>query len=547
MSLWNSLVEPVDPEAYFDTVQDGKFIRRTWRDVVESAEGIAASLSARGVEPGTRLAAVLDNSYASASFVLGAWWSGAVLMSFPTPSRGVSIEEYLAQLLDLRKTSSATALVVSDDVVGALRAAVAESSSATDVFGFAELMSDEECSPRFAGDDEMVFVQYSSGSTSAPKGCVLTPRAIAAQLSLIADRIGPDRLGSRQYSWLPLSHDMGLFGGFLWPWATGISLTLSSPARFLRAPYTWMEECADRGVEYTVGPNFGLSIALRAVRRRGLSGRLALKHWIVGSDVVEHRLLNEALELLGPMGLRPDVFRPAYGMAEATLAVNMSPPGSMLTGIDISLDGLYDGIVREPADGEASTRLVGCGPPMADTRVWIDGTADVGEILVSSPSLASGYLDDPERTAAAFSEPGVLRTGDLGFVSDGELYVVGREDDMVTVGGRNVYTGLVEKTLGDDPRLRSGSCALVDLRRGDGNSLVIVAEPASAEIDFESTARELGARATSDSGLSITECIFVPRGSLPKSPSGKIQRFKCRAVAAGDHTDSTVRVKVGRR
>nr|WP_296772080.1 AMP-binding protein [Rhodococcus sp. (in: high G+C Gram-positive bacteria)] len=546
MTLWNALVEPADPDAWLETWENGTFERRTWMETIRTAEGIAAELIRRGVQPGDRIGSVLDNSYLSAAFVLGTWWSGGVLLSFPTPSRGTSPEAYVHQLTTLATSAEASLLVVSDEFALPLAEVVdATPGNHTSVVGFGDLDTEGTCTPRFADSDDVVFVQYSSGSTSAPKGCMLTPRAIEAQLDLIGDRIGPDELGEVQYSWLPLSHDMGLFGGFLWPWVTGMSLTMSTPTRFLRAPYTWLEECADRGATYTVGPNFGLSIALRAVRRRGLTARLALRHWIVGSDVVEHRLLAEALELLGPMGLPDTVFRPAYGMAEATLAVAMSHPGTTPSSIEVSLDGLYDGEVRAPSGDEISTRIIGCGPPMAGTSVTVDGDGPIGEILVTSPSLAIGYLGNPERTARAFPEPGVLRTGDLGFVHDGELYVVGREDDMVTVGGRNIYTSLVEKSLGEDPRLRSGSCAVVDVRRDDGSSLVIIAEPASTDIDFDATARELRQRASRESGLSISECIFVPRGSLPKSPSGKIQRFKCRSVASGDDSSTITRVKVG--
>jgi len=181
---------------------------------------------------------------------------------------------------------------------------------------------------------------------------------------------------------------------------------------------------------------------------------------------------------------------------------------------------------------------------MADTDIRIDGSGDIGEIVVRSASLSRGYLADPDRTARAFVD-GEFRTGDLGFLRDGELYIIGRKDDMISVGGRNIIAGEIEARINDDPRMRQGSCVLVDIDLAGKRELVVLAEPASVDIDFVQTAQFIRRTAVEVAGVGVRECIFVPQGSLPKSPSGKIQRFRCRSVAADTATVTHARVRVG--
>ncbi|SIR77716.1 AMP-binding protein [Williamsia sterculiae] len=539
MQLFEALTEPASAHSTYSSAEGNRLVDRPWSDVVHVAETYAAGLSDRGIGTGSRVGCVLGNDLDSTAFLLGVWWTGATLMSFPTPARGVDPVDYLAQLRMLCGRTRAELLVLDEEFAGMVDA------GNTPVIGYRSLPRQRRVPQNFPGDDEIAFVQYSSGSTSAPKGCSLTPAAIGNQLDLISARLEPDPATGAVYSWLPLSHDMGLFGGLLWPWASGQSLVQSSPTRFLRAPYTWLEECVERSVTTTVGPSFGLSIALRAARRSTPKGRLSLRDWIIGSDPIEYGLINEAVDVLGDIGLRSSVFQPAYGMAETTLAVSMTVSGSDPRPYRVDLDALYRGELAEAATNDRAAAIVSCGPPMAGTDVWIDGDEEIGEIMVRSPSMATGYLDDPERTARTFPSPGVLRTGDRGFIRDGELYVIGRDDDMVSVGGRNVYTSILENRLGSDPRVRSGSCALVDVQRDEDRSLIVVLEPAAADIDFAATARSVRAAAATEAGIGISECVFVPRGQLPKSPSGKIQRFKCRAIAGGDDGNLLARVAVG--
>ena len=542
MSFWDSLMDPARPDAGLTFLDERDSYRTTWGGLVNQATRSAAGLRRLGVGPGTAVACVLTNSFDVCAGLFGIWLAGGTVISLPTPGRGIPIEEYVAQLRQLCVRADAHLLVLEDAFAAGL-----ELPNGPRVVGFGQLPADGRIDYRLPGTDEPAFVQCSSGSTGGPKGCVLTPRAMDAQVRMLIDRLEVDPASDSAFSWLPLSHDMGLFGSFLTAFVAGAPLTLGSPLRFLRSPGTWLNDCAASGATVTVGPNFGLALALRAARRMPPKERLSLRTWILGSDPIEAEVLERASQLLIPLGASASTLTPAYGMAEATLAVSMAERYAEPASVIVALDALYDGKVAEPSldPAELTTRVVSCGPPVADTSIRIDGPGDVGEIVVRSTSLATGYLGEPARTAQAFTPQGEFRTGDLGFVRDGELYVIGRKDDMMSVGGRNIIAGEIESRIGEDSRVRSGSCVLVDVDLLGKRELVVLSEPATADIDFVDTAQSMRRTAADVAGIGIRECIFVPRGSLPKSPSGKIQRFRCRRLAASPETITLARVRVG--
>jgi fatty-acyl-CoA synthase len=540
MTLWNQLIEPRNPDGRLIVWHDGAgFVSHSWAELVVTGRRAAVGLRRLGVEPGTAVASVLTNSFDACAGMLGVWMAGGVLISLPTPARGLAVEEYVTQLTDLCTKADARLLLLDDDLVSA----GIELPAGPRVVGFAGLPTDGRLEVALPAADAPAFVQCSSGSTSGPKGCVLTPRAIAAQLLALERRLELEATDIG-YSWLPLSHDMGLFGALMSVWATGASLVLGNPLRFLRSPRTWLEDCGATQATVTVGPGFGLSLAMRAARRFAPPGDLALRTWIIGSDPIEMTTVEEASARLGPLGLAPSAFTPAFGLAEATLAVTMTERQALPTATSVSLDALYDGELRESSGQESMTRVTSCGPPVAGTQVRIDGDRDIGEIVVRSASLAEGYLAAPERTARAF-RGGELFTGDLGFMRGGELYVIGRRDDMMSVGGRNIPAGEVESRVEDDPRIRDGACVLVDVDRAGRRELVVVSEPTAEDVDFAATAQTIRRTASAIAGIGVSECVFVPRGSLPKSPSGKVQRFRCRKLVTDSGSRALARVQTG--
>jgi acyl-CoA synthetase (AMP-forming)/AMP-acid ligase II len=534
------LTEALGAPATTMEVWDGeRFVPASWDRTAATAERVAAGLRALGVEKGTRVAAVLTNSFGACTGLLGTWVAGGVPVSLPTPARGMPLDAYAEQLGGLAQQAGARVLLVEPEFVAALASAVPDGVAVRSYESLPAPGAVEHTPP--AGED-VALIQYSSGSTTSPKGCVLSARAIVTHIDLLGSALGIGK-GDRGALWLPLSHDMGLFGALLMGWMRGMELRLGTPQRFLGNARTWMRDCAAWQATFTVTPNFGLRIAARAARRPEDIGTFPLRACIIGSDRIELSALEDAAAALSRYGLTFETLTPAYGLAEATLAVTTTSPAAAPHAIEVDAAALRAGEVREPAD-DAPTRLVSCGVPLEGVEVRIDGAgaAGVGEICVRSPCLASGYVAAPERTATTFRD-GELRTGDLGFERDGELYVVGRKDDVITMGGRNVYASELETVLGNEDGVRRGNCVLLELLEGDRSRLVVLAEPDRERSDYDEIARRLRAVVAERSGLGTREVVFVGRDSLPKTASGKIQRYRARRLAGSPELDPVARVR----
>ncbi len=539
MELWTRLAEPpgADREMWFRD-SDGD-VCVTWREGALAARRFAAALRGRGVQPGDRVACILTNSFHVSVAIPGIWFAGATLVSLPTIARGTEPMAYIAQLQRLCQQTGSTMLLIEqlyaqlmpDGTDGQLPIVTYESLSST-----------QALDPSPLGRDEVALIQYSSGSTSEPKGCELTAGAIERQLEALSEFVEIDGDRDRGAMWLPLSHDMGLFGGLLLAWTTGMAGVMSRPERFLVSPRSWFEEAAAFGATVTMGPSSGLAAASRAVERNPLSGSLRLRTCILGGERIEPSVMRDARAVLGPHGMAPNVLTPAYGMAEATLAVT-------IVAMDeeprvLSLDGraLLSGELQPAIDGATAYDVLSCGTPLPDIQVRIDGDGDVGELCVRSPCMAEGYFGDERRTLETFID-GELRTGDWGFLDGGELFVGGRLDDMLVVGGRNVYASAVETAIARETQVRAGNCAIVDVPADGQSSLVLVAEPGrDASIDLRVVARTARQVAAASAGLAITECVFLPHGMFPKTPSGKVQRFRCRELAMGDRVLERIRL-----
>jgi fatty-acyl-CoA synthase len=504
-----------------------RYAATPWPEVAREAEQMTAGLRAAGVTTGTRTATILTNTPAVARGVLATWLAGGCVASLPLPARGMSAAEYATLLRRLCDQLQPEALFLDETVLGLLPEDLRESFGAR---SWQSAAGSGRVEPAPPGDDELAFVQYSSGSTSVPKGSMLTPRAIASQMGIIHEMV-PLEPASSMLSWLPFSHDMGFFGCLLAPWTAGMDLFVSSPERFSLSPGSWLRDLVDTRAGVTVCTNTALALAARLAGARGLAGPLGLHAIIVGAERVEWETLQRTVDALGPYGLRPSTLRPAYGMAEATLAVTVTPQSEAPRFLTVDGAALADGAVLEAdEDDPVATRVVSSGPPSAPSIRLGGLTADaVCEIRVSSPSLAAGYFGDEARTAQRFVG-GELHTGDIGFVRDGHLYPVGRMDDMLSIGGRKVYAREIESAVDGLAGVRRGCSALVDTQVGGRQRLTLIVELASASADAGELARQASALAMSKAAVALDRCVFLAKGAVPKTPSGKIQRYRCRLM-----------------
>ena len=411
--------------------------------------------------------------------------------------------------------------------------------------------------PRPAKPDDVAWLQYTSGSTSTPKGVVLTHDNLVATEEMIR-RV--HAVEGRTLSWLPLSHDMGLVGGLLQPLYVGSEAMLMSPLTFLRRPARWLQLISRYGVMGTAAPNFGFEYCLRRVRDVDLTD-VDLSTWVVaynGAEPVRADVLQRFFRRFAPFGFRADTFFPCYGLAEATLIVSgRRTEGKAPRALRVSAESFERGIVDvqhtslatdDVAPGAGGRHLVSCGRVAEGVRVRIVDPVScvalaaltVGEIWVSGPNVARGYWRDEEATAATFGarlatsdEGPFLRTGDLGFLDgDEELFVTGRIKDLIIVDGRNHYPQDIEATVERcHPLVTPGGVAAFSVDRDGQEQLTVM-----AEVERSSTADDRRALTAAVREAVVTEHGIFPRrvsllgrGGLLRTTSGKLQR---RAVAA---------------
>ncbi|NIJ11887.1 acyl-CoA synthetase (AMP-forming)/AMP-acid ligase II [Saccharomonospora amisosensis] len=388
------------------------------------------------------------------------------------------------------------------------------------------------------------FLQYTSGSTSAPKGVQVSHGNLAANQEMIRLAFGHDR-HSTVVGWAPLFHDQGLIGNVLQPLYVGATSILMSPMAFIRRPLLWLSTISRYRAHTSGGPNFAFEACVEHAARANSAGELDLSSWAVafnGAEPIRPDTLRRFAETFAPFGFSSSAWYPCYGLAEATLIVTGSRPGRGARTLDVNTEAL--GHQRYAPGGR---RLAGSGFAVPgeqvrivdpDTRVPC-GDGHVGEIWVHGPNVAKGYWRRPEATAATFhaecaGEPGrtYLRTGDLGMIVDGELYVVGRRKDLVIIRGRNYYPQDIELTAESaHPSLRPGGCAAFSVPRDGEERLVVVQEirrEYRRNADPAEVAAAVRAAVAREHDVSLAELVLTLPGRLRKTSSGKIMRADAR-------------------
>jgi len=453
----------------------------------------AAARFLETVGPGGAVGLLLETSVDCLVSLLGAWRAGVTTLSLPPPPRSAPPDAYRDDLLDIVRAAGAGLVVLPERLAGLDLAGAAPTAS----FRRADVADPGE------------FVQFSSGSTGRPKGVRLASRSIAANVTAMIEHMAPHDQGAVAVSWLPLSHDMGLVGACLTilasmgrPWR-GRRLVLMPPERMVARPGRWLEACSEFGATVTCAPGFALDLVLARARALppGLDLR-PLRILIVGSEPIAADTLRRFGRELAGLGFDETALCPAYGMAEAALAVTMVRPGERWR--------------STPADG---AEVVSCGVPLRGLEVRAPaGAGAAGPVEVRGASLLTGYL---ARTAPAVDGDGWLATRDLGFVRDGELYVVGRADDVLVLAGRKLSPEPLEAAAARHAAVRPGGCAAV----AAGGGYVVVAErrAAAARADLGEACRWIR-RELAIRGAAPTEVVFVRPGSLPRTASGKLRR-----------------------
>lgn len=393
--------------------------------------------------------------------------------------------------------------------------------------------------------DALAMLQYTSGSTGSPKGVMITHGNIVANCASASEWLGedPGRVGG---IWLPPYHDMGLLGGILQPLYAGFPLLFMSPMHFIQSPVRWLKMISANGVTLSGAPNFAYDLCAKSISEEDASD-LDLSRWtqaFCGAEMIHPEVLRRFTDRFAPHGMRPEAITPCYGLAESTLIVSGKRKSALPLYMAFDRDSLDAGKIVPAGNGSPSPlELSACGQVCSEYNVRIVcphslrecDESTVGEIWVSGPSVAGGYWKKARETEAAFGAvlPGspqrFLRTGDLGFLSGGQLFVAGRIKDLVVISGVNHYPEDLENTA----RLAldgSRSAAAFSITGEKEELMVIILEWSGKAQPGEEKLRDIKAKVAAMHGVIPHDVILVRTGAIPRTTSGKIRRSATREL-----------------
>ncbi len=516
----------------------------------QKARAIAAMLQTSG-EPGQRVLLLQQPGLHFITSFFGCLYAGAIAVTTYPVHRG-RLKQALPRICDLLKDAECSTVLTTAEMAEGFTTAWNEVVGthaplviASDTIGLNEA---EKWHAPAVGRDSVAFLQYTSGSTSSPRGVAVTHGNMLHNSELIARGFESDSR-SMGISWLPPYHDMGLIGGIIKPLFVGFPVVILSPYAFLQQPYRWLQTITKVRATVTGGPNFAYDLCLRKVTREQRE-TLDLSSWKIafnGAEPIHPETMERFATIFSSCGFNPRAFYPCYGLAESTLYVT---GGKALTGpkyLQVDRSKLEQGrVAAARPDDEDPKVLVGCGHASAGQKVVIvdpqsrrkcpDGR--VGEIWTSSPSVAAGYWNRPQESARVFcarladsNEGPFLRTGDLGFLKDGELFVTGRIKDLIIINGRNLYPQDVEITAQTShPGLQPFGGAAFSVEHSGQERLVIAQEVQreflrSNSADMLAAIRQAVAR---DYDVQAYAIALLKPGQVPRTSSGKVRRALCR-------------------
>jgi fatty-acyl-CoA synthase len=504
------------------------------RDAVDTAY----RLISHGIVKGDRIALIAETGPDFAAMFFGCVYAGAWPVPLPLPTSFGGKESYIDQLSVQLKSSDPKILFFPpelDEMANA--AAQACSVEGIDWASFADRIALRTDLPK-ADSDEVCYLQYSSGSTRFPHGVAVTHKALLNNLSAHSHgmELKPE---DRCVSWLPWYHDMGLVGCFLSPVANQVSTDYMKTEDFARRPLAWLDmiSAAD-GTVISYSPTFGYDICARRISSQTpVQERFKLGHWRLagnGADMIRPDVMQGFVDAFGDAGFSARAFAPSYGLAEATLAVSIMPMGE---GIQVELVEETDltghaGAADRPVRYRA---IVNCGKAVKDMTIVVrdeDGNPmpdkTIGKVWCSGPSLMKEYFRDPESTAACLVD-GWLDTGDMGYLSNGYIFIVGRAKDMIIINGKNHWPQDIEWAVEQLPGFKSGDIAAFAITTpgGEETPAVLVQCRTSDENERAKLRDQIRDKVRSVTGM---HCVveLVPPRTLPRTSSGKLSRAKAR-------------------
>lgn len=511
-----------------------------YSELREDGLTLARRLLALGIKPGDRIALVAETGPEFAAAFFGAVYAGAWPVPLPLPTSFGGREAYVDQLA-VQLTSCDPVLFVYPPELADFGKEAAEKANvafrAWDTLDDVEPAANELPS---ANPDDIAYLQYSSGSTRFPHGVAVTHRALLDNLR--AHGIGLQVLETdRCISWLPWYHDMGLVGCFLSPMSLQMSVDYLKTEDFARRPLAWLDMITrNPGTTVSYSPTFGYDICSRRMSSQTRAAdRFDLSRWRIagnGADMIRPDVMQAFVDSFAEAGFHASAFCPSYGLAEATLAVSLMPPGEGIR-VELVEENELSGGVPEVGNRPRRYRaVVNCGKPVTGMEIEIRGTdggvlpdRGIGKVYVRGSSVMHSYFRDEESTRVVLSDDNWLDTGDMGYMSSGYIFIVGRAKDMIIINGRNHWPQDIEWAVEQLPGFKSGDIAAFAITGPSGEETPAVLVHCRVS-DAEERGRlrdEIRERVRAITGITPVVELVPPR-TLPRTSSGKLSRTKAR-------------------
>lgn len=534
----------------------------TYKDLRDRAEDVGRRMVGLGFAAGDRIAMLAETSVDFVAFFIGAQYASVLPVPLPMPTAFGGREGFIQQLARQLKSCAASAVIGPTAMRELVMEAAAEANlKFAGTFEEFEERAAELGDIRKPGPQDLAYLQYSSGSTRFPHGVAVTHRSLMSN----CHGIGKSGVGlvddDRCVTWLPLYHDMGLVGTFLTALTCQVSVDFLATEDFVRRPLMWLSLMSRNRGTITYSPTFGYDICARRIGREALAS-LDLSSWRVagiGGDMIRPEVMHRFSEIFGEAGFDGGALIPSYGLAECTLAVSFARLGQgisvdevderVLSG-EVTRSALVSGKTTQVNGHDAPNTIrfrgtftpryrpvVNCGRPLPDYELEIrdvDGSVvperDIGRVLVRGPSVMREYYRDPEATKEVLSADGWLDTGDIGYMKDGDLYIVGRAKDLIIVNGRNHWPQDIEWAAEQVDGVRSGDIAAISIPGEDAEEVptVLVQCRLRDEAERADLAEVIKTQIRKATGVSCKVALIPPR-TLPRTSSGKLSRAKARA------------------
>ncbi len=523
------------------TFQDlsGRETHYAFAEIAERTDARGRALQELGLEKGDRIGLIVIEPEDFVLTFLAAVRVGVVPVPLYPPLALGALDAYMEKTSRILRASGARMLFASEKLQNVLWSLVGRVKSLERLVVIETLgQATGRAEPVTVRPEDLCFLQYTSGSTADPKGVMVTHASLVANSKAI---MGPGLQTSPErtigVTWLPLYHDMGLIGFVVAPMLHSVRVVFIPTLRFLKRPNVWLDTIHRHRGTISFAPPFAFGLAAR----RATEAKLA--EWDLscvealgcGAEPIPPQVMREFTELFHTRCKLPrNAILPAYGMAEATLAIALKPLDEEMRTQVVDAEAFKEeGVVRTPANDDAPTfEHVACGPAFPEHEITIqDETGRIlpegheGEICVRGPSVTPGYFENPEATAETFRD-GWLHTGDLGYLLDGQVYVTGRIKDLIIINGKNLHPQTIEWVAQEVDGVRKGNVVAFSIPGESSERLVIALETKAS--DREALAREVASRVKAELQLPVHEVVCLSSGALPKTSSGKLQRRRTR-------------------